>query len=420
MSLFDSIVSTAATKFGLGDKAGDLLSALLAMITNSDTGGFSGFLDLFNKAGLSDTVTSWISSEKNSPISGEQLESALGTDNISSIANQAGIGGSEAKSALAFMIPMVIDKLTPDGVVPGDKDLLSGVGDAVSGMGAAAAGMVAGVAGTAGAVASGAADKAGEAAGAAVDTGKKILGGAVNMVDDVVDGNGSVWRWLLPLILLLAAVLLGSQVCSKPPEPVHTTANANKGANTNTNATANANKAEGERKLAEVMLPDGKKLEAYPDGIEDQLVKFIQSDEYKNTTPESLKEKWFNFDDLNFKFGTAELAPESKRQLDNIVAILKAFPDVKMKIGGYSDKKGDDAQNLKLSDTRAKAVKAALEKAEVGAQVPEAEGYGEKFATVAETASDDERKVDRKTAVRLIKGDANAKPAAANANTAAH
>lgn len=171
------------------------------------------------------------------------------------------------------------------------------------------------------------------------------------------------------------------------------------------------------RKLTEIILPNGTKLQAYPGGIEDQLVKFIQSDEYKNGTAESLKEKWFNFDDLNFKFGTTELAPESKRQLDNITAILKAFPDVKMKIGAYTDKKGDDAGNLKLSDNRAKAVKAALDKSGVGAQVPETEGYGEKFATVAETESDDARKVDRKTAVRLIKGDA-AKPAEANANAA--
>ncbi len=58
-----------------------------------------------------------------------------------------------------------------------------------------------------------------------------------------------------------------------------------------------------------------------------------------------MKNKWFSFDDLNFKFGTTELVPESKRQLDNIVAILKAFPDVKIKIGGYTDKKGDDAAN---------------------------------------------------------------------------
>ncbi len=161
--------------------------------------------------------------------------------------------------------------------------------------------------------------------------------------------------------------------------------------------------ADADRKLTEVSLPDGTKLQAYPGGIEDQLIKFIGSDEYKNGTTESLKEKWFSFDDLNFKFGSTELVPESKRQLDNIVAILKAFPDAKIKIGGYTDKKGDDAANKKLSDSRAKAVKAALDKSGVGAQVPEAEGYGEEFATVPETAGDKEREADRKTSVRLLK-----------------
>ena len=158
-----------------------------------------------------------------------------------------------------------------------------------------------------------------------------------------------------------------------------------------------------DRTLSEVTLPNGTKLQAYPGGIEDQMVKFVQSEEYKAATNDSLKEKWFNFDDLNFVFGKTELTAESKRQLDNITAILKAYPDVKIKIGGYTDRKGDDAANKKLSDDRAKAVQAALQKAGVGGQVPEAEGYGEQFATVEESASDDARKVDRKTAIRLIK-----------------
>lgn len=161
--------------------------------------------------------------------------------------------------------------------------------------------------------------------------------------------------------------------------------------------------ANADRKLTEVTLANGTKLQSYPGGIEDQLIKFIQSDEYKNGTADSLKEKWFSFDDLNFKFNSTELVPESKRQLDNIVAILKAYPDVKIKIGGYTDKKGNDAANKILSDDRAKAVKAALDKAGVAAQVPEAEGYGEEFAKVPETASDEERQADRKTSVRLLK-----------------
>ena len=166
---------------------------------------------------------------------------------------------------------------------------------------------------------------------------------------------------------------------------------------------AQGSSANASKPLTEVSLPNGTILQAYPGGIEDQLVKFIGSADYKNAGDDQLKDKWFNFDDLNFVFGKTDLTPESKRQLDNIAAILRAFPDAKIKIGGYTDKKGDDAANLRLSDGRAKAVQAALQKAGVGAQVPQAEGYGEQFATVDENASDEQRLADRKTAVRLIK-----------------
>jgi uncharacterized protein YidB (DUF937 family)/outer membrane protein OmpA-like peptidoglycan-associated protein len=460
MSLFDSIISGAAEKFGLGDKAGTLLSALLSLMTDQDRGGFAGFLDLFSKAGLGDVASSWISSGVNTELSEAQVESVLGKATITDLANQADVNASTAKSALAYMIPNVVDKLTPDGVVPEEKDLLSKIGDFLSGIGGAVAGAALGAAGAVGAVASGAADKVGDAAEATLDAGKAVVGkgaevvgdaagatldagkaavgavgdaagSAMNAVGDVLDGgDGGILKWLLPLILLGLLLALGFWFCTKTPTPPATNANANANANktTGTNATTGANSntsASAPKALTKLKLPNGVELDAYPNGIEDQLIKFIQSDEYKNATEETLKNKWFNFDDLNFKFGSAELEPSSKRQLDNITAILKAFPEVKIKIGAYSDKKGDDAGNLKLSEGRAKTVKATLDKSGVGAQAPEAEGYGEKFATVAETASDEERAVDRKTAVRLLKGDAatkpadaNAKPATANTNTA--
>jgi uncharacterized protein YidB (DUF937 family)/outer membrane protein OmpA-like peptidoglycan-associated protein len=452
MSLFDSVISMAADKFGLGDKSGTLLSALLSMMTNQDSGGFSGFLNLFSKAGLGDVASSWVSSGANSPLSNEQLESALGSNTIGSLAEKVGLPAGTATSAMAWMVPQVIDKLTPDGVVPEEKDLLSKIGDFLSGWGGAAVGAVGAVAGLAGSAVGGTADAVGNVAGAGVDAGKKVvgavgdtLGGASKMVGgamgDVAEGGGGLLKWLLPLILLGLLIALGWWFCGKGAVPAgNTNTNMNKPAvNTNTNAVnvntnANVNAAPaGEKKLTEVVLPNGTKLQAFPGGIEDQLIKFIQSDEYKNGTDATLKDKWFSFDDLNFVFGKTELTPESKRQLDNITAILKAFPDVKMKIGGYTDKKGDDAANKKLSDARAKAVQAALGKAGVGAQVPSAEGYGEEFAKVPETGTDEERKVDRKTAVRLVKGDAkvtdastkpaadaNAKPATATNTTAAN
>ncbi len=409
MSMFDSMISQAEEKFNLGGKAGTLLSALLALITDGNHGGFAGFLGRFNAAGLGDTVSSWINSGSNTPISSEQIESALGEETLRSVAAQTGTDYATTASATAFMTPHVVDALTPSGVIPQDGDLLTRIGGYLTGTGGAALGGI-------GAAQAATFDRIGTATDDNVRSIGDRAGGDLSAVDN--DGDGSILKWLIPLILLGLLIFLGYTFCGKST-PVAVT-NANTNANASANVKPNSNQAVvvsnnanaagnsavapvGERKLTEVSLPDGTKLQAYPGGIEDQLIKFIQSDEYKNGTNDTLKDRWFSFDDLNFKFGTTELVPESKRQLDNIMAILKAFPAVKIKIGGYTDKKGDDAANKKLSDSRAKAVKSALEKSGVGAQVPEAEGYGEEFAKVPETASDKEREADRKTSVRLLK-----------------
>ncbi len=559
--MFDSIINEAKGKFGLGDKAGGLVAALLGLIANPATGGFGGFISRFNDVGLGDTAKSWVERGDNTPLSDAQVSSAFGDETLASVAAQAGISTDKATSALGYLTPAVVDALTPDGEMPDEASLLSKVKGYLGDFGGAIGAVVLGGLGAAGAFASGAADMVGDAAGATVDAGKAVVGkgadlvgdaagatvdagkraagavgdaagavgnkvsGAMNSVGDAFDGDGDsggILKWLIPLLLLGLLIVLGYWFCGKSQAPttttnVNTNVNANKG-NTAINSAAKAvessfnitakdgkytvtgvvpdqktlddmkakldaqfgagnvdytglkvdanakpfaagwwdnfqkllpslkdwktgslafagsaitmasglpqaamdqlktlfsgwtmpsasgDSATTENKtLTDVTLPDGTKLQAYPGGIEDQLVKFIQSDEYKNGTADTLKAKWFSFDDLNFKFNSTELETTSKRQLDNIVKILKAFPDVKIKIGGYTDKKGDDATNLKLSDGRAKAVKALLEKEGVGAQVPEAEGYGEKEAKVADTATDAERAVDRKTSVRLIK-----------------
>ncbi|MGB7207019.1 MAG: YidB family protein [Pyrinomonadaceae bacterium] len=413
MALFDSIIGSSIEKFGLSkESAGGLLAALVGLIADPKNGGFGGFLDKFRNAGLGSAVDSWITTGDNGPLSDTQVESALGAEAIGNFADQAGVDRSTATSALAGMIPGVVDTLTPDGEVPDEASLLTRIGGFLSDWGGAIGGAVAGGVGAVAAMAGGAADKVGDTAGAARDKVSGAIGGVSNAFDAGSGDSGSILKWLLPLLLLLLLIALGWMFCGRSATP---TVPANANSNTNTNRTnvnvaaktpttnASATTAEPARTLGEVTLSNGTKLQAYPGGIEDQLVKFIQSDDYKKGTADQLKDKWFSFDDLNFKFGTTELAPESKRQLDNIVAILKANPDVKIKIGGYTDKKGDDAANLKLSDSRAKAVQGALQKAGVGTQVPEAEGYGEKFATVDENGSDEARKVDRKTAVRLIK-----------------
>ena len=113
-------------------------------------------------------------------------------------------------------------------------------------------------------------------------------------------------------------------------------------------------------------LPNGKELDTYKGGIEDQLVTFLSSD-WKSLGADSLKKKWFDFDNLNFELGKSTIVPASEKQLDNISEILKAFPDAKNKIGGYTDASGNADANKKLSQDSADAAKAGLVKRGVSA-----------------------------------------------------
>ena len=145
-----------------------------------------------------------------------------------------------------------------------------------------------------------------------------------------------------------------------------------------------------------VKLPDGTELEGIKGGIEDLLVAFLM-----DSTAKGGKDNWFDFNDLNFKSGTAEILPESKKQLDNIVAILKAFPGVKVKVGGYTDKVGEEAFNKKLSQGRAEAVATVLKDSGVGGQVTGAEGYGSQFAKFPADAPEADRVKDRRVSLSV-------------------
>ena len=101
----------------------------------------------------------------------------------------------------------------------------------------------------------------------------------------------------------------------------------------------------------EIKLPDGTLLNTYSGNLEDQLHKFIND-------PGAVagKDIWFNFEDVLFESGKSSLKAGYDSQLQNTVAILKAYPNVVIKIGGYTDNSGDSVKNMKLSEQRAKAV----------------------------------------------------------------
>lgn len=211
-------------------------------------------------------------------------------------------------------------------------------------------------------------------------------------------------KWLWPLIIILAVIALVwyfSKGCNNTPADVTHKDTSAVMHNRDTSAALMAPVMVAHESI-KVKLPNGTELDANKGGIEDQLVTFLSGD-WKSLSDSALKDKWFDFDNLNFNLGKATLVPESEKQLDNLAAILKAFPDAKLKIGGYTDASGDAAANKKLSQERADAAKTGLEKRGVGKQVTGAEGYGSQFAKAAADAPDSERAADRHVSVSVRK-----------------
>ncbi|MDE5448574.1 flagellar motor protein MotB [Elizabethkingia meningoseptica] len=216
-------------------------------------------------------------------------------------------------------------------------------------------------------------------------------------------GGGSVWKWLLPLILLgLVCWFIWKQCKAKENSSttmVTTSTSTSPAGSDSTNTTTTTTTKE-----TTTIDVKGVSLKGFKGGMEESMVNFLNSGKYATTDDETLKTTWYNFDNVNFVIGKADqLEAGSEGQIQNIATILKAFPDAKIKIGGYTDKTGNEANNLKLSQDRANYIKAELTKLGVGNQILEAKGYGSEHATVAATASNEERAVDRKMAIRFAK-----------------
>jgi len=142
-------------------------------------------------------------------------------------------------------------------------------------------------------------------------------------------------------------------------------------------------------------LPDNKSLNIPSNGVEARLLAFIQ-DPSRRVEPVV----WFDFDRLLFNTDSATLRPESEEQLGNIAAILKAYPNVHIKIGGYTDNNGDPQHNLNLSQDRANGVMADLISLGISPDRLEAQGYGEQYP-VADNSTEEGRAKNRRVSMRV-------------------
>lgn len=301
------------------------------------------------------------------------LASALGFSSFDSLFNSSKVtpigytagGGSSSSSDnggggfMKWLLPLVLlgllgfgamyfmkgcGKDAVDQTVEGVGGAVDAAGNAVGDAANAVGGAADSLATAAGNAAGGAVDAAGNAVGGAVDAAGKAVGGAVDAAGEATSAG---WAALGKLM---------------------------------------------KRKLA-----DGTELNVPEKGVENKLISFIE-----DKTKMVDKTTWFSFDRLLFETGKSTLKPESAEQVKNMAAILKAFPQVEIKLGGYTDNTGDAKKNLALSGERAKTVKAELVKLGTDAKRIATEGYGQEHP-VADNATPEGRAQNRRIDVRVTK-----------------
>lgn len=166
----ETLVSEVARATGLGQNAQKFVGVVARYIF-SQPGGLAGFRNRFEAVGLGGVFNSWLSGGESpmQSIEPNQLRSVLGNQSVEEIAQKSGIGAKMIPGLLAMVVPAIVKAVTAGGVMPTS--------------------LPAGFASLAG--------------------GSKV-------------GKSSfrLWRWLLPLIALLALAWCGWQsrnVAKAPP-----------------------------------------------------------------------------------------------------------------------------------------------------------------------------------------------------------
>ena len=436
---FDSIANFA----GIKSSSAQSLSGLVASSVLGSIGkeASENGLSASSLTSMLDGEKSFLSSILPAGITGLLGTLGLGsffgnlTDGISgaadAVANTAGNVVDGAADAVKGATGAVVD--ATGSVVDGATDLAKGaanvVGDVAEGAVDAAEKVVDG----AGDLAKGAANVVGDVAEGAVETAGKVVDGVGSAVkgaagavgdvaEDAVEAGSSILKWLLPLLLLAALVVGGvflfkkcngdvADAAKEGTEVVEEGVGDVKGAISGITSKLDeaGNIIYDLGKMVELNLRGGVKLNVTEKGTEKQLVNFIEAGEVDSVNKAA---GWINLYDVQFQQGKdVYVSQKADSAINHMVAILKAYPEAKVKIGGYTSAEGKAADNIALSQKRADKVLADLKAKGVPAdQLDKAEGYGSQFAKCDESkvdkadkkALEDCRSKDRYVAIKVV------------------
>ena len=125
MGLLDSILGAASGKNAQSGEANPLIAVLGGLLAQS--GGLQGLASKFAQSGQGNAFQSWVGMGENQPVSSNQIQQALGSDQVRALAARMGVDPTLASNFLAEYLPKIVDKLTPAGKVDPAADHQEGL-----------------------------------------------------------------------------------------------------------------------------------------------------------------------------------------------------------------------------------------------------------------------------------------------------
>lgn len=132
-----------------------------------------------------------------------------------------------------------------------------------------------------------------------------------------------------------------------------------------------------------------------------KLENYTEVDEQNLYMAPLIVDQVVRLNNIFFKNKTAEIKPESYPELNRFYEFMKVNKKLVIELQGHTDNKGEAADNLVLSENRAKAVADYLVQKGIKPERMQVKGYGQKFP-IAFNSDEEGREMNRRIEFKVI------------------
>lgn len=113
--------------------------------------------------------------------------------------------------------------------------------------------------------------------------------------------------------------------------------------------------------------------------------------------------RWYTLENVFYGSSSADIQPGSEQSLVNLAEIMNAYPNLRVKLGGYTDNTGNELNNVNLSKLRAEMAKLKLLEMGISADRIEVEGYGSQYPLCEANDTEECKAMNRRIEVRVLR-----------------